>query len=199
MKHVLFCIVILMAFFTRCFASEWKKEYYIRPGGIYILERSANTFTPFIKLGDSKQNALAKMSRKADLYGTTTDTFAFIDTKYEPEPCGLIFYTYSVIVPPEQQQGVGVMSAFGDNGINAPIKSISIYDARIRTLKGIGAGNTVKQLFEAHGNPGIDWQKYGSNGWCMEYATKEGRIYFSVGQTSQITYDSIIGAIHLTY
>lgn len=198
MKKVLFVCTLLILFSAPCLA-EWKKEYYIRPGGIYILERSTNTFTPFIKLGDVKQNALAKMNRKADLYGTTTDTFAFVDNKYEPEPYGLILYTYSVIVPPEQQQGVGVMSPFDNSSMNPAIKSISIYDARIRTLKGIGVGNTVKQLFDTHGNPGIDWQKYGSNGWCMEYVTKEGRIFFSVGQTSQITYDSMIGAIHLTY
>ncbi|MEQ8169763.1 MAG: hypothetical protein ABRQ38_12805 [Candidatus Eremiobacterota bacterium] len=198
MKKALFVYVLLILSSIPCLA-EWKKEYYIRPGGIYTLERSTNTFTAFIKLGDTKQNALAQMSRKADLYGTTIDTFAFVDSKYEPEPCGLILYTYSVIVPPEQQEGVGVMSPFDNSSMNPAIKSISIYDARIRTLKGIGVGNTVKQLFDAHGNPGINWQGYGSNGWCMEYATKEGRIYFSVGQTSQITYDSIIGAIHLTY
>jgi hypothetical protein len=199
MRKVLCIVTLLLIFSAQCFAGEWKKEYYIRPGGIYILERSTNTFTPFIKLGDVKQNALAKMNRKADLYGTTTDTFAFVDSKYEPEPYGLILYTYSVIVPPEQQEGVGVMSPFDNSSMNPAIKSISIYDARIRTLKGIGVGNTVKQLFDAHGNPGIDWQGYGSAGWCMEYAVPEGRIYFSVGQTSQITLDSKIGAIHLTY
>jgi len=174
------------------YSQDWKKEYFIKPGGIYIYDRALNNFTPFILLGDSLQSLSGKMGRPADRYGTTTDAFSFVDSGCNGtarsgggyntfEPYGLIFYSYSIIVPPEQQYGTGVLS-LNQNNPNGPVESIAIYDSRFITVKGIGVGSTVNQLFECHGKPGTGWYYYNGTGWCIEYETVDGRIFFSIGQ-----------------
>jgi hypothetical protein len=166
---------------------QWKNEYIIKPDGIYTFDRGSNTFTPFILLGETRQKLFDKMGRSADKYGASTNTFAYVSKENtscdDMEPSGLIFYTYTYIIPPELEYIPSVMTSNTlPNSASATIETIAIYDSRFRTVNGTGVGSTVKQLYGAHGKTFIDWHFYNGTGWCLEYPTQQGRIFFSIGQ-----------------
>ncbi len=194
-------------------ADEWKNEYIIKDDGIYTCDRGTDTFTPFILLGDSRQNVFEKMGRAPDNYSTTASSFSYVsyeDTlSYRMEPFGLIFYTFTYIIPPEFEYytRIGPSTTVLDN-LNVTIESIGIYDSRFRTVKGIGVGSTVKELYAAHGRTVIVWHYYDGIGWCLEYLAPKGRMFFSIGQVylgvgwaqlqNGLADDCPVGAIYLT-
>ncbi|MEQ8189805.1 MAG: hypothetical protein ABRQ39_17690 [Candidatus Eremiobacterota bacterium] len=182
---IIICLVFIPSFLSA--AGQWKHEYIIKPEGIYIYDRTSNTFTPFILLGETRQNVFDKMGRSADKYGASTNTFAYVSkediTSDTMEPAGLIFYTFTYIIPPELEYGTKLMTSAGlPNNANPTIESIGIYDSRFRTVKGTGVGTTVTELYAAHGKTTIEWHYYNGIGWCLEYPAQKGRIFFSIGQ-----------------
>ncbi|MEQ8168940.1 MAG: hypothetical protein ABRQ38_08595 [Candidatus Eremiobacterota bacterium] len=210
---IIICLVCLIIPSLLSGADEWKNKYIIKDDGIYTCARGTDTLTPFILLGETGQNVVDKMGRPPDNYSTTARSISYVS--YEDtlssrmEPFGLIFYTFTYIIPPEFEYytGIGPSKTVLDN-LNVTIESIGIYDSRFRTVKGIGVGSTVKELYAAHGRTVIIWHYYDGIGWCLEYPAPKGRMFFSIGQVyigvgwaqlqNGLADDCPLGAIYLT-
>lgn len=210
---IIICLVCLIIPSLLAAPAQWKNEYIIKDDGIYIYDRGTNTFTPFILLGETRQNVFEKMGGAPDKYSTTANAFAYVskddNLSGDMEPFGLIFYTFTYIIPAglEYYTRIGPSKTILDN-INVTIESIGIYDSRFKTVNGIGVGSTVKELYAAHGRTAMGWYYYDGIGWCLEYPAPKGRMFFSIGQVypgvgagqlqNGLADDCPVGAIYLT-
>ena len=132
---VILFTLTLMVFIVHQALCQESSTFFIRPDGIW--SSSNNNTVPFITLGMTVPDAEKKIGREPENF--TSGILTYISSG-KGDPYGFYLYTYNMFT------GAG-----RDNTSDPTIKTIEIWSPAIKTLKGVGVGNTCAEVWKAHG------------------------------------------------
>jgi len=147
----LLCLLILFSLFIHIaiaggelqVAQNNRVDYFIRPDGIWLSK--TDSIEPFITIGMTVEEAIKKIGRNPDglsdmeALNSTNSVLKYI-TPVKGEIYGFYLYKYNVF------------NGTRDTSQKPTVRTIEIWSTDIKTLKGVGVGNTCSDVWKAHGN-----------------------------------------------